>query len=51
MRYVENVRYYYELLVRITEPELLQDGAHTGQWDRRSKGPGFYLGDSIESAF
>lgn len=51
VRYVENVRYYYELLVRITEPELLQDVAHTGQWDRRSKGPGFYLGDSIESAF
>lgn len=51
VRYVENVRYYYELLVRITEPELLQDVADTGPWDRRSKGPGFYLGDSIESAF
>lgn len=56
VRYVENVRTYYELLIRVTEPELLQVSSelpsvpppprHTG-----SSGNGLHIGDVIESAF
>lgn len=49
VRYVENIRTYYELLVRITEPELLETNhPAASEWQR---GTGLHIGDSIESAF
>lgn len=46
VRYVENIRTYYELLVRITEPGLMKPSAPPPE----SSG-GLRLGDSIESAY
>lgn len=51
VRYVENVRTYYELLVRITEPELLQDNISSELVGKRSNSMGFQMGDSLESVF
>jgi membrane-bound lytic murein transglycosylase F len=51
VRYVENIRTYYELLVRITEPDLVLDTLSDEVVSRRTSGPGFHIGDSIESAF
>lgn len=51
VRYVENVRTYYELLVRITEPELLQEPIAGELVGSRSNSVGFRIGESLESAF
>ncbi|HEX5513903.1 MAG TPA: membrane-bound lytic murein transglycosylase MltF, partial [Gammaproteobacteria bacterium] len=51
VRYVENIRTYYELLVRITEPDLVQEDLSGEMISHRTSGPGFHIGDSIESAF
>ncbi|MBA1149190.1 membrane-bound lytic murein transglycosylase MltF [Ectothiorhodospiraceae bacterium WFHF3C12] len=55
VRYVENVRRYYELLKRITEPEVMSVGLYPDE--SATSGPrvrqplGVRLGDSVESAF
>lgn len=54
--YVENIRNYYELLVRITEPELLQIDRDAINANRAapppgSGGSGLHLGDEAESVF
>lgn len=54
VRYVENVRRYYELLIRITEPGLMTvDGADGSQAPPADPAPtrGMHLGDAVESAF
>lgn len=55
VRYVENVRTYYELLVRITEPELLQvttdHGAGRPAPEAAGSGGALSIGGAAESAF
>jgi membrane-bound lytic murein transglycosylase F len=54
VRYVENIRTYYDLLIRITEPELMQVSVDTDALKRApvaGTGVGLRLGDTIESAF
>jgi len=49
VRYVENVRTYYELLVRITEPGLMQAAPRSEE--PRGHGTKLQMHDSIESAY
>lgn len=51
VRYVENIRTYYELLVRITEPGLLQENITGELVGNQTNGAGFHIGVSLESAF
>ncbi|NLO80052.1 MAG: membrane-bound lytic murein transglycosylase MltF [Xanthomonadaceae bacterium] len=51
VRYVENVRLYYELLVRITEPGLLQETALGELAGNGETGWGFRLGKSLQSLY
>lgn len=55
VHYVENVRTYYELLVRITDPELLQVSVDpsviASPSEPGSSGNGLRLGEIVESAY
>lgn len=54
VRYVENIRTYYDLLIRVTEPELLQvsvDPEQPRTPPRAAGSAGLRMGDAIESAF
>jgi membrane-bound lytic murein transglycosylase F len=51
VKYVENVRMYYDLLVRVTEPALVHDASDESTLFHHNSSLGFQIGDRIESSY